>query len=471
MTAIHTPVSFRSDLFPKAAELFHAAHSGKYRVIVVGGAIRGGKSYGVGGVLMTLLKRYPQSRAIVVRDSLQTLRTTTLPTVEKLMPGPFVKQFKGDPQFQWKFTNGSSFQFFSEQDSSDPERKRWNGLEANYIWLEQAEELQKTTYEKALERLGSYFIPKDKGEQPPPILFITVNPTDEWPRTEFYEPFLAGTLPDNVCYIPMTIDDNGGLEESFRVSLMELKRVNPIKYKIFVEGNWDVREKTGGEWYHQFDYGKHTGDVPFLSELTSDVHGTFDFNTVPYMTQVCFQIRPHLGRLQVRIFQEYTLGNPDNTTAKLCEAVARDYLRPYKRSFTYHGDRQGENRVEGEGNFRRFDRVRSGLAPFLHSRSNGVNKAVVVSSTTRDFMNDLFAGKLPIDIIIDETRCPNLIKDLATTKEGTTGIKKEMGTNKDGVRFEKNGHCLSAATYGVVSALYDYFLQWKKQQGRLISEE
>ncbi len=146
----------------------------------------------------------------------------------------------------------------------------------------------------------------------------------------------------------------------------------------------------------------------------------------------------------------------------------RDYLHPFRKSFTYHGDRQGENRVEGEGNFRRFDRVRATLAPYLHSRSNQVNKAVVVSTIYRDFINDVFANNVPgVEIIIDEENCPELIKDLANTKEAAGGIKKEKGTDANGTVYEKNGHCLSAFTYGVVPVLWDIFQQWKKMRGRL----
>ncbi len=469
---LNTQVSFDPARFPKAAELFHAAHSGLYWLIICGGAIRGGKSYGVGGVLMTLHKRYAGTRSFVVRNTLQTLRETTLPTVEKLIPTSFVKQFKGDPQFLWKFTNGSSFQFFSEQDHMDPERKRWNGIEANYIWLEQGEELRSITFDKALERRGSYFVPANVGVTPPSIIFVTVNPTDvQWVR-KYYDAYVAGTLGElypGVCYIPMTIEDNGSPEAAqFKVGLQELKRVNPIKYKIYVEGNWDVREKTGGEWYHEFDYNKHTGAVPFLPALPTDVHGTYDFNTVPYMTLLGFQIENLPNRMRLRFFKEYCFANPNNSTAKVSEALAKEYLLPHRKSFTYHGDRQGENRVEGEGNFRRFDRVRTTLAPFLHSRSNGVNKSVVVSSLFRDFINDVLAGMTAgVEIVIDETNCPNLIKDLADTKEGTTGILKEKGKDANGVTYEKNGHCLSAFTYGVGSVLYPEFLRWKKQRGIL----
>lgn len=469
-------VDFDPERFPKARRVLNAAFSGKYRVIIMGGAVRGGKSFGIGGTIMMLLNAHAGTRAIVVRDTLQTLRNTTLPTVEKLMPAFPVKRFKGDPQFQWTFRNGSTFQFFSEQDDTDPERKRWDGLEVNYIWLEQVEGLQKKTLDKALERVGSYFVPKHIGPTPPPIIFVTLNPTDDWPRDMFYEKWvnsqtgLPNGLPENWLYVDATIFDNGGLEQSYFDSLDELKYSNPAWYKRYVQGNWDVREKTGGEWYHQFDYNKHTGKAQFLPELIGEVHGTFDFNTVPYMTLLCFQLQRIGSLLRIRFFQEYCLKNPDNTTAKLCGSVKKDYLLPYRKSFTYHGDRQGENRVEGEGNFRRFDRVRTVLQPFLHNRSNQVNKAVVVSDLYRDFINDVLAGKVAnVEIIIDEENCPELIKDLANSKEAATGIKKEKGKDANGVSYEKNGHCLSAFTYGVGAVLFQYeFAQWKRQRGRLV---
>ena len=232
--------------------------------------------------------------------------------------------------------------------------------------------------------------------------------------------WVTNTLPDNICVINFMLDDNGALDPAFKESLEQLKLKNPAKYKRFVKAMWDVREKTGGEWYHEFDYLKHTrskeeGGVPFLPDIP-EVHGTYDFNTVPYMTLLLFQLQRASMKLQIRFFKEYCYANPSNSTAKVSEAAAKDYLMPFRKSFTYHGDRQGENRVEGEGNFRRFDRVRSTLAPFLHSRSNGVNKAVVVSAIWRDFINDVLAGNVPdVEVLIDEEKCPNLVKDLGKT--------------------------------------------------------
>ncbi|RIV23619.1 hypothetical protein DYU11_11600 [Fibrisoma montanum] len=463
MTALapQSLVSFDPHRFPKAAQLFHAAHSGRYRVIVMGGAVRGGKSFGVLGTLLTLHKRFAGSRSIVVRDSLETLRNTTLPTVEKAMPNSFVKKFLGDPKFHWQFANGSSFQFFSEQAPNDPERKRWNGLEVNYIWLEQIEELEQTTFEKALERAGSYFIAKHIGQTPPPIIFVTLNPTDEWARAMFYDRYLNGTLPDNWLYIPATIEDNAGLEPSYLESLQSLKQTNPVKYKRFVEGDWDIKEKTGGEWYSSFEFSRHVAKVPFIPGVP--LHASYDFNVKPYMTQLAAQLVRGVDRLQIRIFKEYTLRNPDNRTDRCCQALINDYLRESRLPVYYYGDRQGNNRIEGFGpTLRRFDTVRKELQLYLTSTSNQVNPAVVVNINFRDFINDVLAGLLPVEILIDEN-CTELIRDLQNTKEGKDGsILKAIAKDADGDRYEKNGHCLSAFTYLVGSMLFQLYLQWKK---------
>lgn len=454
-------VSFDPVKHSKAAELFHAAHSGRYRIIICGGAVRGGKSYSVFGTLMTLHKRYPGSRSMVVRDSLQTLRDTTLPTVEKAIPRNFVQKFLGDPRFVWKFNNSSSFQFFSEQDSTDPERKRWNGLEMNFIWLEQVEELQETTFDKALERLGSYFIPKHVGEQPKPILFMTVNPTDTWVR-RYYDMYQEGTLPPDICYIPMFTTDNGSLEQTYWDSLQMLKITNPAKYKRFVEGDWDVREKTGGEWYWAFDWLKHATNVPYNSTLP--VHVSLDFNVIPYMTMLCAQVSQEAGRFKIRFFKEYCLKHPDNRTDRLCQALIRDYLRHhFPAGVYYYGDRQGNNRIEGRGDERRFDDLVKAIGPYLRNNSDRTNSRVVVNLAFRDFINDLLSGLLPVDIEIDEEQCPELCKDLANTKEAPTGgIKKEKAKDAHGSQYEKNGHALSAFTYLIGSLLYDMFVSWRE---------
>ena len=90
------------DNFPKAAQFVNAVLTQKHRVICMGGAIRSGKTFNAIAALILLHRAYPGSRSIIVRENLDILRKNTLPSCEKAIPSNFVRQFKGDPQFEWK---------------------------------------------------------------------------------------------------------------------------------------------------------------------------------------------------------------------------------------------------------------------------------------------------------------------------------------------------------------------------------
>ena len=69
---------------PKQTEFIEAVLSGDYRVVLFGGAIRGGKTYAGLGTVLLLCKFYPGSIWAVVRDTLQTLRQTTIKSFKKI---------------------------------------------------------------------------------------------------------------------------------------------------------------------------------------------------------------------------------------------------------------------------------------------------------------------------------------------------------------------------------------------------
>lgn len=224
--------------FGKAAQFLNAALSGLYRVIIYGGAIRGGKTFNSVAILILLHRKYPGSRSAITRDTWKTMKRNVYPTCRKAIPENFISKFN-QSDYYWTFTNQSEMFFFPENWENDKELRSWDGLEVNFILLEQAEGLHHICMEKALERVGSYMIPT--GTQPPPLLLITMNPNSTWART-FYEQYRKKELPKNWLYIPALIDDNPHIDQSYKDSLLELKTTNPIKYKRYVEGDWDVED-------------------------------------------------------------------------------------------------------------------------------------------------------------------------------------------------------------------------------------
>lgn len=236
--------------FPKAQELVRAVLSGKYRVVVYGGAVRGGKSFNLLMCLVLLARRFPGVRAAIVRKDMETLKRNTLPTCFKVFPPKFMELVNrssyvwrcNNPIYQDTSNRGSVF-FFGENYDKDKELQRWDGLEVNYFMLDQIEELQEDTFYKAIERAGSYFVPgMSLDDQPIPMILASCNPTKNWVKRVIYDRYVEGTLPDDWLYIPASIHDNPHVPQSYKDSLETLKFTKPQEYKRRVEGDWNYLE-------------------------------------------------------------------------------------------------------------------------------------------------------------------------------------------------------------------------------------
>ena len=226
----------------KQKKFNEAVLSGKYKWLFFGGAIRGGKSYGVMATIFTLCRIFPGSRWAIVRKDLPTLRRNILPVFNKLRP-PTCTPFKQDT---WEATlhNGnlpsSTIILFPESHDVDKEYERWKGLEVNGFWLEEANELQESSWTWALQRAGSYVIPPSltnpAPRQPLPYILLTSNPATNWVKRIFYTPWKQKTLAPPYYYLPSTIHDNPSLTKEYLESLEKLPERD---YKVYVLGSWD----------------------------------------------------------------------------------------------------------------------------------------------------------------------------------------------------------------------------------------
>lgn len=449
--------------FPKAGEFINACLSQKYFVICYGGAIRGGKTFNSLGGLVLLHRMFPGSRSVIVRDTLETLKKNTLPSVTKAFPSNFIKDFNGT-DYQWRFTNGSNCMFMSENAERDPDMDRWNGLEYNFILLEQAEELREKTFFKAIERAGSYVLPRGQ-KQPRPIILITVNPTDTWVRKQFYEPYMNGTLPEGWLYIPARIDDNPHIPDSYKESLLQMKLVNPIHYERFVSGNWDVKEATGNEFYAAFSRTKHVQPTPYLPDLP--ILSSWDANALPYShTLLCQPERVGEGFV-LRFFHEYALTPPKSGIANTGKQFLLDRTANGWQSSalfltgdaTLRNAKIGEQRGESL-----FNDVQAAVLPALHSGSTDLWPRKNAGVMRRgDFINYLLRGGVPgVSIQIDPALV-RLIEDLEQVQKGVDGkVKPKVKDKELGATYERLGHgadnfdyvCLS---HPLVSAAYEAF--------------
>lgn len=217
-----------------------AVFSDIYRYILCGGSIRSGKTIGCLEVGYVLCKIFPGSRWAVIRESLPTLRRTTLPSFWRTCPQPFFHTTRFNRQdMVATAANGSEILFISESISDDPDLLRFGGLEVNGFILEQAEEVQPKTYYKCIERAGSWNI----NPMPPPLVLLNCNPHQGYLKKEFYTPYTAGKLKAPYLFIPALIEHNKkNLSPAYLESLEQLAVKAPGLYRRMILGSWDAED-------------------------------------------------------------------------------------------------------------------------------------------------------------------------------------------------------------------------------------
>jgi len=263
-------------LTAKQTKAYKSALYSDKNVILFGGAIRGGKTYCLLITFISLASKYPKSRWVIVRQSLPTLEKTTLVTFNELLQqglSEHIKNFNRNTNTV-TFNNGSQLLFMSESYDQDKELNRFRGLECNGFGLEEVNEIREETFNKAIERAGSW----QHAGQIKPLIFCTCNPTNGWVKERFYDRWVEDKLPNTWEYIPSLITDNSYLSQDYIDSLKA--NMTPQDYRKFVEGDWNVY-KVSNAFATQFDENKHTS-VNALFDNNKQLVISIDFNINPF---------------------------------------------------------------------------------------------------------------------------------------------------------------------------------------------
>jgi hypothetical protein len=456
------------DPFPKQIEFLDAIFSEKYDVILYGGSIRGGKTFAGLGALVMLAKAYPNSRWAVVRKSLAVIKNNTLPAWNKIKPESFIQSYNIAQQLV-TFTNGSQLIFFSENYEEDKELDRWKGLEVNGFLLEECNEIQEVSFNKAIERRGSYVIPHG-GKQPKPLIIMTCNPTQGWVKKKFYTPWKEGELRKNWLYIPAKITDNPIVMKD-TAYVEGLKDMPTYQYEVFVNGNWDIQNRTGGEFYKGFDMDRHVSECEY--DPTKPLHVSFDDNVNPYLPVGIFQIETTEkevdGRVvlkhEARMVHEIAAKNPFNTVNWVCSEVSRVFSNHKAGMFVY-GDatsKKADTKLEQGYNF--FRLIMDELADFKPTlRLMRSNPSVAMRGS---WINSVFAGRGGHVKMVIGRECHHTIEDLMMLKESPDGTKhKETFTDPETkVRAQKYGHFSDLMDYFVCTAFNSEYARYQSGRG------
>jgi hypothetical protein len=417
---------------PKQEEAMDALASEQYQFILYGGAVGGGKTVWGLGALLIMCQIFKGSRWVVIRQDLERIRTTTIPSFRKLSASGKLRE----SPFEYTHPNGSQILFKGENYDNDKELLWLSGLEASGFLFEEINECQQQTLEVAFSRAGRW----DSNPRPSPIVLATCNPSKGWVKELIYDRHINGTLPPTWIYIQSKVHDNPHLTQAYIDNLKNLPR---YKYEVLVEGNWDLQMKVGGEFYKCFELEKHVGECIYNPQLP--LHISFDENVNPYLPLGIYQIEG----THIKQIDEIAGKNPDNTIQSVCDTFRRRYKGHTSGLFIYGDATSKKDDVKLEKGYNFFVLVRDALAEFKPQlRISKSNPSVAMRA---QFINKVFESEWNgLKLTIDKS-CKLSILDFVMVKEMPDGSKnKEMDTDPlTKVRHQKYGH---------FSDLFDYLI-------------
>lgn len=397
---------------PKQEAFIEAVFSGRYSFLCFGGAMGGGKSFVCLATVILLARIYPKSKWCVIRESVPTLKRTTLETFRKIMPQNYLAGYNQQDSIA-TLKNGSQIMFMAEDYASDKDFDRFKGLEVNGFVLEQIEELNEGLLDVCMIRAGRHTIPGDN--QPHPVIIANVNPTLAWPKAKVYNRYVDGTLPADWFYMPSMITDNPALADN-EAYMSRLKTLDSVTYKRLIEGDWNSFA-VDKPFLYSFNIGKHVIKEykinPHLPILIS-----FDFNVDP-MTAILSQQPDYKS---VVIFDEFKL--PNSSTPELCDYVIAKYHK-WMGKFIVTGDASGNSRSSYErGGVTHYTKIGNELdlqpSDFKVNKINPshINSRIVCNSVLQNANFAITENcKMTIDDAI-QTRVDSFGKIIKTKEKG-----------------------------------------------------
>lgn len=405
-----------------------------YRYFFYGGSIRGGKSFVILFILHYLALKYEGSKSIVVRDYLPTLKKTTIPSFIKLL-GKYAS-YHGTMNYssnEFTYNNGSKILFMAENISHDPQLDAFLGIEANFFFLEQIEELSQKMFEMAKQRSGSLYIPN----MPPAYIFSSFNPTNRWIKKEIYDKYRMGTLDKPYYYLNASPKDNPFVTED---QWSAWSTMDDRSYRQFIEGDWDVTNINDNRFIYTFDYNRHKAKEHIEIDNSMGLYLSFDFNVNP-CTAILGQHNRTLSK--VVFLKEYRV---NGGVEELCDVIKLDI--PNTRFLTVTGDSSGKNRNSVlRGSLTHYSIIQRRLG--LSNLQLKVPKANKRHQASRSVCNSLLDKHKDLSF----NDMPYLFADfdqVEVNNEG--GIKKEIG---------EVGHLLDCFRYYCDNFL-DYYVTKRK---------
>jgi len=181
-------------------------------IIVYGGAMGGGKSFlsAYFCVKQIMQNKRRNLKIMIASSTIKSLRTVIYPEIIKIA-SIINKAYKKDvirfnldskdDVIRCTYNQSSIMLVECSPRPSDPEFNYLNGPNIDYLLIDEAQRITEKAFEVLTARVRSNTVAKNK-------ILLTCNPSDNWLRDRFYEPFLKQELDESIKFVSATFEDN-----------------------------------------------------------------------------------------------------------------------------------------------------------------------------------------------------------------------------------------------------------------------
>lgn len=231
-----------SSIQKKFINIFKKTLTQKDIYILAGGA-GSGKSFVCLLLLHYLCLEFKGARFGVFRKSRSVLKHNTIPSFLKMLHQTDTLKSVDVADFSAKYKNGSEILFLWCDPSKDPDNNNIKGLELTGALFEELNQIEKESFHTVRSRVGRWnnlvSAITDEGFDFPPFVLANCNPNNTWVKHDFYDPFIDGKLPDNVCFHQSVTSDNPYLDEGYIKTLESLPKEQKQRY---LENSWHYND-------------------------------------------------------------------------------------------------------------------------------------------------------------------------------------------------------------------------------------
>jgi len=275
------PTQLSDILFPKQQDFYKAYKTGKYDIMMFGGAMGGGKSWLLAVLFLSKAVFFGGTVYGVFRKNLTTLKRTTYQTFRRvaIVLGIVYEENRADMFWKIKGLNGeTSIIWFMELDSSkDPDYNKVKSFECTDAGVDEANEIDQEGFNILTVRKGRINPFNEHC-----FIYLSCNPDKNWVKTLIYDPWREGKLKDNYFYLPSLPTDNPNLSAEYIKSLQDLPENEKQRY---LYGNWDFTDDPNQLIPYQWLVSAVADELPPLDKVIKrtlgvDVANEGDDNTI-----------------------------------------------------------------------------------------------------------------------------------------------------------------------------------------------